>query len=74
MTNEEIIRNTDIGLDLESSQIALYPVEIKKILNLARKDERNKVIEEIFDFVFNYDMELHVMNDILAKLNQLKNP
>ena len=40
----------------------------------ARKDERNKVIEGIFDFVFNYDMELHVMNDILAKLNQLKNP
>ena len=37
-----------------------------------RKDERNKVIEGIFDFVFNYDMELHVMNDILAKLNQLK--
>ena len=85
MTNEEIIRNTDIGLDLESSQIALYPVEIKKILNLARKDEKNKVIEEIepilkkiwelaYGKTVNY---IQLRNDLRAeykKLNQLKNP
>jgi len=71
MTNEEI--RVDLQNKGKLSFGAYYTVsDIDQFMSEARKDERDTLISEIHNYIFEYDMELHVMNDILTKLNELR--